>query len=271
MPRFAVNCSTLFGEAPLLERFGRARSAGFDAVECWWPSEVDPEDFAAAVESSGVRLVLLGLDAGDAAAGERGYLNRPGQAVEGRIRERFDIALGLAVRLRCPLLHALVGNVREQERRENQLGLVRKRLRWMARLAAESGVTLVVEAMNPIDGPPYLFTRTEDVLRTLDAVGEKNVKYLYDVYHAQRGEGNLIETLRSNVHTMGHVQVADVPGRHQPGTGEINYARVLRTLDELSFDGYVGLEYWPLGPTEPTFDWLPPDRRGLVPAGELRL
>lgn len=269
MPRFAVNCSMLFTEAPLLERFARARAAGFDAVECWWPAGTDLDAFAAAIEGAGVRLVLLNLDAGDMPAGDRGLLNDP--AAEDRIRANLDTTLALAGRLGCSLLNALPGNLRPDEPRAAQVARVRERLRWMAPRAAAAGATLLVEAINHFDSPQYLFTRTPDVLETLDAVGAPNVKYQYDVYHLQRTEGNLIETLRANLDRIGHIQIADAPERHQPGTGEINYRRVLRTLDELGYDGYVGLEYKPPGPTEASFDWLPPNRGGQIGADALRL
>jgi hydroxypyruvate isomerase len=252
-----------------LERFARARAAGFGAVECWWPAGVALDAFAGAIEEAGVQLVLLNLDAGDMPAGDRGLLNDPG--AEERIRANLEAALGLAGRLGCRLLNALPGNLRPDEPREAQVARVRERLRWLAPRAAQSGATLLVEAINPFDSPRYLFTRTPDVLATLDAVGAPNVKYQYDVYHLQRSEGNLIETLRANLGRIGHIQIADAPERHEPGTGEINYRRVLRALDELGYEGYVGLEYRPSGPTEASFAWLPPERGGMVRADDLRL
>lgn len=269
MPRFAVNCSILFTEVPLLDRFARAKAAGFDAVECWWPSGVDLDAFAAAIEDAGVQLVLLNLDGGDLAAGDRGFLNDPG--AEERIRANLDATLQLAGRLGCRRLHAMAGNLRPDEPREVQLARVYERLRWMAPLAAAAGVTLLIEALNHFDTPRYPFTRTPEVLAALDAVGAPNLQYQYDFYHLQRTEGNLTETVRANIGRIGHVQVADAPERYQPGTGEINYRRVLHLLDELGYEGYVGLEYKAPGPTEATFDWLPPNRAGWIAAADLRL
>ena len=269
MPRFAANCSMLFTEAPFLERFARARAAGFAAVECWWPASVDLDAFAAAIEDAGVRLVLLNLDGGDMGAGDRGFLTDPG--AEGRIRANLEAAIALAVRLGRPLLHALAGNLRPDEPREAQLALVYERLRWMAPLAAEAGITLTLEAMNRKDAPRYPFQGTPDILAALDAVGAPNLKYQYDVYHLQRMEGNLVETLTANIGRIAHVQVADVPERNQPGTGEVNYRRVLATLDDLGYDGYVALEYRPRGSTEESLAWLPPDRSGWIGADQLRV
>ncbi|CAA9562322.1 MAG: Hydroxypyruvate isomerase, partial [uncultured Thermomicrobiales bacterium] len=181
MPRFAVNCSILFTEVPLLERFARARAAGFDAVETWWPAGIELDDYAAAIKRAGVRLVLMNLDAGDMATGDRGLLNDPG--AEERIRENLALVLRYAARLGRPLLNALPGNLRPGEPREVQVARVHERLRWMAPLAAEAGVTLLLEAINDIDSPRFLFPRTPDILAALDAVGAPNVKYQYDVYH----------------------------------------------------------------------------------------
>ncbi len=269
MPRFAVNCSMLFTEVPFLERFARARAAGFDAVECWWPAGVDLDEFAAAIEDAGVRLVLMNLDAGDMAVGDRGFLNDPG--AEDRIRANLEAAISAATRLGRPFLHALAGNLRPDEPREAQLVRVYERLRRLAARAAEAGIPVLIEAMNPADAPRYLFHRTADILAALEAVDAPNLKYQYDVYHRQRTEGNLVESLRANIGRIGHVQIADAPDRGQPGTGEINYRRVLAALDELGYEGYVALEYRPRGTTEESLAWLPPDRTGPISAADLRL
>lgn len=269
MPRFAVNCSILFTDAPFLTRFQRARVAGFAAVECWWPTGFDHDTFVTAVEQAGVQLVLLNLDGGDLAAGERGFLTDPDAG--SRIRANFDVALRIASRLGRPYLHALVGNWRPDEPREAQRERVYQWLRWMAPLAANAGVTLLLEAMNGFDAPAYPLRRVSDVLAVLDAVAAPNVKYQCDLYHLQRTEGNLIETLRANLDRIAHIQIADVPGRHEPGTGEIHYQRVLGALDELGYPGYVALEYHARGMVEESFHWLPADRRAFVPASALSL
>lgn len=269
MPRFAVNCSMHFADVPLLERFARARAAGFTAVECWWPSGVELDDFATAIETAGVRLVLLNLDAGNMPAGDRGYLTDP--HAEEQIRANLDTAIALATRLGQPLLHALAGNLRPDEPRADQLARIYERLRWIASRAAAAGLTVLIEAMNPADSPRYPFQYTADIVAALDAVGAPNLHYQYDVYHLQRTEGNLVQTLRANINRIAHIQIADVPERNQPGTGEINYRRVLGTLDELGYDGYVALEYRPRGTSEESFAWLPPDRGGQIGATDLRL
>lgn len=269
MPRFAVNCSILFTEAPLLERFARAKAAGFDAVECWWPAGVDLEDFARAIEDAGVQLILLNLDAGDMPAGDRGLLNDPD--AEERIRANLETTLTLARRLGCARLNALAGNERDGEPREAQIARVCERLRWMAPRAAAAGVTLLLEAINLYDSPRYLFHRTPEILAALDEIGAPNVKYQYDLYHLQRGEGSLTQTLRERIDRIGHIQIADVPDRNEPGTGEINYRHMLQVIDDLGYDGYVSLEYKARAATEDSFAWLPPDRRGQVAVERLNL
>lgn len=269
MPRFAVNCSMLFAEAPFLQRFALARAAGFNAVESWWPRRISPEQFAATIEAAGVQLVLLNLDGGEIDAGERGYLNDPHG--ERFVRANMEVAMRVATRLHCPLLHVLVGNRRASEPREAQLERVYQRLRWMAPLAEQAGIGLTVEAMNPHDAPDYLLSTTADVLAVINAVGAPNLFYQYDVYHLHQTEGRVIETLRDKMPRIGHIQVADVPGRHEPGSGTIDYDAVFRTIDELEYGGYVALEYQPKEHTTSSFWWLPDDRRGLVPAANLRL
>lgn len=269
MPRFAVNCSILFTEVPLLERFARARAAGFDAVECWWPAGVDLDAFAGAIEEAGVKLILLNLDAGDMPAGDRGLLNDPN--AEDRIRANLHTTLGIARRLGCRQLNALVGNERDGEPREDQVARVYERLRWMAPIAADQGVTLLLEAINGFDSPRYLFQRTPAILNALDAVGAPNVKYQYDLYHLQRSEGSLTQTLRENIARIGHIQIADVPDRNEPGTGEINYRHMFQVIDDLGYDGHVSLEYKARGVTEDSFAWLPPDRAGQIAVADLRL
>lgn len=269
MPRFAVNCSMLFTEAPYLQRFALARAAGFTAVESWWPRRISPDQFAAAIEAAGVQLVLLNLDGGEIDAGERGYLNDPHG--ERFVRANMEVGLRVATRLHCPLLHVLVGNQRDSEPRETQLERVYERLRWMAPLAEQVGIGLTIEAMNPTDAPGYLLATTADVLAALDAVDAPNLFYHYDVYHLQQTEGHVVETLRANMGRIGHIQVADVPGRHEPGSGAIDFATIFRTIDELDYAGHVGLEYRAQAQSTSSFWWLPDDRAGFVPATRLRL
>jgi hydroxypyruvate isomerase len=259
--RFCANVSILFKEVPFVERFGRARQAGFSAVEFWWPSEEDLEDLQAAINEAHLSVALFNFDAGDMPSGERGLLSDP--ARQEQFRENVPLALDLAHRLGCGRLNALVGQEREGMTREEQLDLARENVGWAAGMAAEYGIEVLVEAVNTFENGPYLLFRTDDAARFVESVGKANVKVQHDLYHMQRMEGNLEVNLRRHISEIAHVQVADSPGRGEPGTGEIDYRYVLGVLEELGYGGYVGLEYNPTTQrTEESFAWIPEALRG---------
>jgi hydroxypyruvate isomerase len=268
--RFCANVSILFKEAPFLERFRRAAAAGFSAVEFWWPDE-DLGQVEAAIKDAGLRVALFNFYAGDMPAGDRGLLSDPARQ-EG-FRENVPEALELAQRLGCSKLNALVGQEIPGMSREEQLELARENVGWAAGRAAEYGIEVLVEAVNTFENGAYLLYRTDDAARFVASVGAANVKLQHDFYHMQRMEGNLKVTLRRHIGEIGHVQVADSPGRGEPGTGEIHYPYVFGVLEELGYDGYVGLEYNPTTErTEDSFAWIPESLRGGDVRGEdLRL
>jgi hydroxypyruvate isomerase len=259
--RFCVNVSILFKEAPFLERFSRAKEAGFSAVEFWWPSGEDPGEVEAAIEEAGLEVALFNFDAGDMPAGDRGLLSDPERREE--FRENVPVALELAERLGCRRLNALAGHEIEGLGREEQLELARENLAFAADRAKVQGVEVLIEAVNTFENGPYLLYTTEGAARFLRSVGRENAKLQYDVYHMQRMEGNLAVNVREHFGEIGHVQVADSPARGEPGTGEIHYPYVLGVLEELGYDGYVGLEYNPTTErTEESFAWIPEPLRG---------
>jgi hydroxypyruvate isomerase len=259
--RFCVNVSILFKEVPFLERFRRAADAGFSAVEFWWPLGEDLGDVEAAINDAGLHVALFNFYAGDMPAGDRGLLSDPGRQ-EG-FRENVPVALELAQRLGCVRLNALVGQEIAGMTREEQLDLARENVGWAAGLAAEYGIEVLVEPVNTFENGAYLLYRTDDGARFVAEVGQANVKLQHDLYHMQRMEGNLSVTLRRHIERIGHVQVADSPGRGEPGTGEIRYPYLFGVLEELGYDGYVGLEYNPTTErTEDSFAWIPEDLRG---------
>jgi hydroxypyruvate isomerase len=269
--RFCANVSILFKEVPLLERFGRAREAGFSAVEFWWPSGEELSEVEQAIGAAGLDVVLFNFDAGDMPGGDRGLLSDPER--QGRFRENVPIALELAERLGCRKLNALVGHRIEGMSRSEQFGLARENIGWAADLAAERGVEIMIEAVNTFENGPYLLHRTADAASFIESVGRRNVKLQYDVYHMQRMEGNLVATMLDHINQITHVQVADSPGRGEPGTGEIHYPYVFGALEDSDYDGYVGLEYNPTRPTtEESLHWLPEELRGGdVSAKDLKL
>jgi hydroxypyruvate isomerase len=259
--RFSANVSILFKEVPFLDRFGRAREAGFQAVEFWWPSDEDPGEVERAVKGAGVEVALFNFDAGDMAAGDRGLAGDPER--DRQFRENVPLALGLARTLGCERMNALVGHEVSGMDRDEQLALARENVRFAAGEAEAAGVTVMVEAVNTFENGPYLLYTTGQAAEFVRNVGRKNVQIQHDLYHMQRMEGNLVANLREHIGLIGHVQVADAPGRGEPGTGEIHYPFVLGELERLGYDGYVGLEYNPTAEsTEESLEWLPKELRG---------
>ena len=267
--RFSANVSMLFTDAPLLERFARARSAAFDAVELWWPAGEDPEAVARAVAAARLEVVVLNFDAGDMPSGDRGLLSDP--AREGRFRANVPVALELAGRIGCRWLNALVGLELPGERREAQLERARKNVAWAADQAARGGAGVLIEMINRVENGPYLLRSTAEASDLVRSVGRENVRLQCDLYHMRRMDEDLIATLRAHIGEVGHVQIADVPGRGEPGTGEIPFGAVLGELERLGYRGRVGLEYRPSrGDTEASLAWLPLAARAAdLPVGSL--
>jgi hydroxypyruvate isomerase len=258
--RFAVNIALLFTEVPFLERFAAAARAGFRAVEFWWPSAADRDAVEAAVRDAGVEVVRFALDGGDLDRGDQGLLCLPER--EERFRASALEGLELAGRLRCGMVNALVGSARPGLGRDEQLAHGRRVLAWLADQAAPRGIDVLIEAASTRDKAGYLVTTTAEALAFTGAVARPNVRLLYDVYHMQRMEGDLTATIRRCVGEIAHVQVADVPDRHEPGTGEINFAYLFRALDAAGYRGHVGLEYRPSTTTAESLRWLPTALRG---------
>jgi len=269
MLRFSANLSMLWREVPFLERFQRAADAGFGAVEFLWPRGEGLDAVVRAKERAGLVVALHNMDAGDMPAGDRGYANDAARRDEWRAA--FLQALELAERLGCTRLNCLVGNDLGTASRAAQLDVVRDNLAWALPHAEKVGVTLMLEALNTFESPRYLLACTADSLALIEKLNSPWIKLQYDVYHMQRMEGNLIPTIKANVARIGHVQIADPPGRHQPGSGEINWRNVLVALEEAGYDGYIGLEYVPLGTTEESLAWLPRERRRVSGVTDLNL
>jgi hydroxypyruvate isomerase len=252
---FSANVSMLFKEVPFVERFERAARAGFSAVEFWWPSGEDLAAVEAAIKDSRLEVVLFNFNAGDMPSGDRGVLSNAARQQE--FTDNVPVALELAQRVGCRQLNALVGLALPDHQPDEQLSLAAENVRWAAREAAAIDAKILVEAINTIENGPYLISHTTDAVAFIDRVGEPNVAVQYDVYHMQRMEGNLSATIRRYADYIAHVQVADSPGRNEPGTGEINYPYVFGVLAEVGYSGYVGLEYNPSTTTEQTLGWMP--------------
>ena len=244
MPKFAANLTLLFNEHPFLDRFEAAARAGFKAVEFLFPYEFKPEDIKARLHAHGLTLVLHNLPAGDWAAGERGLACHPGREAE--FRASVDQALACAQVLGTPQLNALAGiqpaGVSEADARRTLVA----NLRFAAERVGQHGIRLLLEPINTFDMPGFFVNRTAQALSIMDEVGSPNLWLQHDIYHAQRMQGELAATLRAALPRIGHLQLADNPGRHEPGTGEINYRHLFRLLDDLGYSGHIGCEYRPL-------------------------
>lgn len=254
--RFCANVSILFKEVPFLERFGRAARAGFAAVEFWWPAGEALDEVEGAVREAGLHVALINFDAGEMPRGDRGLLSDPDRA--DRFRDNVPVALELAQRLGCKRMNALVGLERSPAEREAQLRLAADNVRWAADQAAPYGIDLTIEAVNTFENGPYLVPTTRAAAAFIDTVDRPNVRIQWDAYHMQRMEGNLVATVTEFLPRIAHIQIADSPGRGEPGTGEINFRFVLDAIDALGYDGWIGLEYNPTtATTEESLAWMP--------------
>ncbi|HJW23883.1 MAG TPA: hydroxypyruvate isomerase [Rhodocyclaceae bacterium] len=255
MPKFCANLSFLFTEAPFPERFSRAAAAGFRGVEYLFPYDYPPQDLAGWLEEAGVEQVLFNLPAGDWAAGERGVACLPGRETE--FRAGVEQALAYAEALGCRRLHCLAGlrpgGVDEETVRATYVA----NLRHAADRLAGVGARLLIEPINSrVDMPGYWLDTPDKAFELLEEIGRPNVAVQYDIYHAQVMAGDLARTIEANLGRIGHFQVADNPGRHEPGTGEINYPYLFDLLDRLGYDGWVGCEYKPKAGTEAGLGWF---------------
>jgi hydroxypyruvate isomerase len=254
MPRFAANLTMLFTEVPFLDRFERAAAAGFEAVEFLFPYGHPASEIRARLDAHRLQLVLHNLPAGDWDAGERGIACLPGREAEFRsgVGQAIEYARALGVgQLNCLAGKAPAGVDRALLRRT----LVAN-LRHAAERLHDVGLRLLMEPINTYDIPGFLVSRTDDALEILDEVGMPNAALQYDVYHAQRTEGELAATLSRHLARIGHVQIADNPGRHEPGSGEIHYPFLFAHLDRIGYAGWVGCEYKPAGTTADGLGWL---------------
>lgn len=253
MPRFAANLTMLFTEHPFLERFAAAADAGFGAVEFLFPYEQTAAEVRDALRDANLEVVLFNLPAGDWAAGERGIASLPDRVEE--FREGVEQALEYAAALDCPRLNCLAGLHAPGVDRAAQWGTLVENVRHAGERVAAAGRTLVVEPVNDKDVAGFFLPTTIDAIRLLDEVGDARVRLQFDVYHVQRMEGDVTPRLRALLDRIDHVQIADNPGRHQPGTGELDFGFLFDELDRLGYPGHVGLEYVPEPDTLGSLAW----------------
>lgn len=253
MPQFAANLSMLFCEVPFMDRFAAARAAGFDAVEYLFPYAYAKADLVAQLKQHQLRQVLHNLPAGDWDAGERGIACHPDRVAE--FRAGVVRAIDYATALGCPRVNCLAGKVPPGVAPEHAHITFVGNLRFAAAALAEAGIRLLIEPINHYDIPGFFLTRTAQALGIVEEVGSDNLFVQYDIYHAQRMEGELAGTLQKHLHRIGHIQLADNPGRHEPGTGEINFRWLLQHIDALGYQGTIGCEYKPRTTTTQGLGW----------------
>lgn len=263
MPKFAANLSMLYPELAFLDRFGAAAADDFKAVEYLFPYAFAARDVAVRLQDCGLRQVLFNAPPGDWERGERGLACLPGRDAE--FRTGIATALEYAAALDCPRIHVMAGLVPAGIQRETLYPSYIERLRWAAQEAAKQKVDILIEPINTRDIPGFFLNRQDDAHQLVDAVGAPNLKVQMDLYHCGIVEGDVSMKVRNYLPTgkVGHIQVAGIPERNEPDTGELNYSYLFAVLDELKYSGWVGCEYRPRagavpGGTSSGLAWLKP-------------
>ncbi|MGA2024503.1 MAG: hydroxypyruvate isomerase [Steroidobacteraceae bacterium] len=253
MPRFAANLTMLFNEVPFLDRFERAARAGFEAVEFLFPYAFRADEIKQRLDDHALQLVLHNLPAGDWDGGERGVACLPDRVAE--FRSGVTRAIEYAQALGVGQLNCLVGKAPSGADAAALRALVVENLAYAAAQLKRAGLKLLIEPINTFDIPGFYLCHTAQAAGILLEVGADNAYVQYDIYHAQRMEGELAATMQKYIRNIGHVQVADNPGRHEPGSGEINYPFLFTHLDRIGYGGWIGCEYKPAGATEAGLGW----------------
>ena len=256
MPRFAANLTMLFNEVDFLDRFAAAAGAGFRAVEYLFPYDYGKDQLAEKLAENGLSQVLHNLPAGDWAAGDRGIACHPERV--GEFQDGVGRAIDYARALGCPRVNCLAGIAPLDAAPDALRQTFVDNLKFAAQQLESAGIILLIEPINTRDIPGFYLSRSGQALAILEEVGSANLKLQYDVYHMQIMEGDLAPTIERNLAAIGHMQIADTPGRHEPGTGEINYGFLVQHIDACGYDGWIGCEYKPRTTTEAGLEWLRP-------------
>jgi hydroxypyruvate isomerase len=254
MPRFAANLTMLWQDLEPFQRFEAAAAAGFTYVEMLFPHQLEADRLESTLDQFGLQMVLFDPDAGDWAGGERGLLALPGREEE--FTDTVRVAIDLAVRLGTSRLNTLVGvppaGVTSDQARDTAIA----NLNRVAPIARDAGITLLIEALNDVDFPGYWASTVATAARLVETVNHPSVRLQLDQYHAAMAGEDARECLRAYLPLVAHVQIADVPGRHEPGTGSQPIGEFLRDLDRVGYEGFVGLEYRPLVDTASSLEWM---------------
>jgi hydroxypyruvate isomerase len=256
MPRFAANLSMMFNEVPFLDRFALAAKAGFKGVEFLFPYEHPAAEIAARLQDNGLQQVLFNAPAGDFAKGERGMAAIPGK--QAAFRDSIKIALEYAATLACPRLHIMAGLKPEGVAHDALTAVYGANLAYAAEECAKLGVKPIIEPINHRDIPGFFLNTTDQAAAIIAAIGPEKLGMQFDLYHCQITEGDVVKRVEKHLPLIAHMQVADTPGRHEPGTGEVNWPFVFKTIDALGFRGWIGCEYRPAGETLAGLSWFAP-------------
>jgi hydroxypyruvate isomerase len=253
MPRFAANLSMMFNEVPFLERFAQARAAGFAAVEFLFPYDHPAGEIRKRLDDNGLTQALFNMPPGDWAAGERGLASLPGRRAE--FRDGVARALDYATALDCKLVHCMAGIPGADVAPETAAALYAANLDHAAEQASAAGVRIAIEPINQRDMPGYFLRTQAQGAAIVRALGPERVGLQFDVYHCQVTEGDVAKRMERHIDVIAHMQIADVPARHEPGTGEIGWPFVFERMDALGYGGWVGCEYRPAGETVAGLGW----------------
>ena len=251
--QFCANLNFLFADLPLLDRFEAAAKAGFEGVELLAPYEVPAKAIRERLDGAGLRQVLFNSPSGDRAAGERGMACIPGR--ESEFRESVHRALDYATALDCKLIHLMAGVQPKDVPYDRAAALYTLHLAWAAEQAQAAGVRLVIEAINQHDIPGYFLRTQEQAAAIVCAIGADRVGLQFDIYHCQTAQGDVTRRLEALMPLIAHMQVADVPGRHEPGTGEVGWRFLFGRIQALGYQGWIGCEYQPKGDTVAGLSW----------------
>lgn len=254
MPRFCANLTMMFNEVPFLDRFEAAAKAGFKAVEFLFPYDFAAADIKARLDANGLEQILFNMPPGNWAAGDRGTACLAGREAE--FRAGVELALEYASILGCKTLHCMAGIPAPDAVPGSAETLYAVNLAWAAERALSAHVMIVIEPINKRDMPGFLLNTTGQAAGIITALGRDRVRLLFDIYHCQVTEGDVTSRMKALLPLIGHVQIADVPARNEPGTGEISWPYVFKHLDTAGYDGWVGCEYRPAATTVEGLGWL---------------
>ena len=250
MIKWSANLGFLWADRPLPEAIMAARQAGFDAVECHWPYDYEPQLITDSLRQSGLSMLGLNTRRGDVSKGDNGVAAVPGREEEARTY--IDEALSYAVAIECQNIHVMAGFTDKSKKAEQTF---QANLSYAAEQAEQADKTILIEPLNHHDVPSYHLQSVEAAAQTIDAIGSKRVKIMFDFYHIQILQGDLLNRFKTYLPYIGHVQIAGVPHRAEPDTGEVNYPELLPAVYEAGYNGYVGAEYKPVADTDSGLGW----------------